>query len=153
MLKATIGIIVALVIGLTAQSCRLNSANARWTAKLAPIEAERDRLAAQVETDAGSIEALQQANAGNVTTIQQLAGKLDAAISETEHLDELLRSAEGRLAITRRERDDALAANTRQQEHDYASNQDCADWGAGAVCGAVSARVSEHWRAAASRRR
>lgn len=148
MVKIAAGIIAALLALLTLQSCRLQSADARWTEKLAPVEAERDTLRTQVATDQRSIDTLSKVNGNQLTTIHDLAGKLDRAITQTEKLDALLGEAEVRAHAARDERDAALAAMTRQQENDYASNRDCADWGAGAVCGAVSARVSEQWRTA-----
>lgn len=151
MVKIASGIIVALVCALTFTTCRLQSADARWEAKLAPIEAERDQLRQQVETDAASIEGLNRVNSTQLVTIHDLAGKLDAAITMNERLDELLQDAETSARAAREAFEQQLAAMATQQEGDYA-NRDCAEWGAAPVCGAVTARVSEQWRAAARRR-
>lgn len=153
MAKIAAGVAAALLALLLVQSCRLQSADARWAEKLAPVQAERDRLTEELARSELAVTTLTRANGRQQSTIHELASKLDAAITQTEQLDALLAAAEAGAAEARRSRDAALAAMTQQQEQDYASNRDCADWGAAAVCGAVSARVSEQWRAASNRGR
>lgn len=147
--------VALLVLVVATLSGTLLVKNARHGEAVAKLTRDRDVALRDKEAAVSAVEALTTTDARKMKTIEELVGKLDAAIDQTERLDELLAFAERELDATRNERDVALAKIRTQREQDYASDSTCGAWGAGAVCGRLTGSVLDQWNdaAGAGRRR
>lgn len=120
--------------------------DARHNAALTKAESARDDATRNLSAANDEVDRLAKTNTNQQGVVEALAGKLDAAISETERLDGLLTIAQDRLIAATRARDDALAKLTTERENDYATDPNCAAWGAAAVCGRLTDGLLDQWR-------
>ena len=139
------GVLLAVVLGLigalVVQGSRHDAAYAKLQTTANTCATERDAATTKVGE-------LARANASQQQAIEGLASRLDAAITETERLDELLTNAEDAAALAHAERERALGALNDLREITYATDPSCAAWGAAPVCAAISGGVQERWRQA-----
>lgn len=139
------GVLLAVVLGLigalVVQGSRHDAAYAKLQTTANTYATERDAATTKVGE-------LARANTSQQHAIEGLASRLDAAITETERLDELLTNAEDAAALAHAERERAFAALNDLREITYATDPSCAAWGAAPVCAAISGGVQERWRQA-----
>ena len=134
--------VVVLLLGLlVVRDARADAAYAKLEATASTCDVERKAA----ETKVGE---LALSNTSQQHAIEGLASRLDAAITETERLDELLTNAEDAAALAHAERERAFAALNDLREITYATDPSCAAWGAAPVCAAISGGVQERWRQA-----
>lgn len=144
-----VGVLLAVVATL---SVGLVIQNARHGQKVAELTAQRDSCGTSLKSAQSALATTVETNTRQQAAVEALARKLDAAIRETENLDQLLVRAEADLHQTQRARDAALAQLETHRENVYATDASCSAWGAAAVCGAITGSLQDQWRAATGRR-
>ena len=139
------GVLLAVVLGLIGA---LVVQGSRHDAAYAKLQTTAQTCAVERGAAETKVTELARANASQQQAVEDLARRLDAAITETERLDELLTTAENQTAAAHAERDRALGALNDLREITYATDPSCAAWGAAPVCAAISGGVHDRWRQA-----
>ena len=139
------GILLAACAGLTGA---LVVQDARADKRYAELDTTAQTCAVERGAAETKVTELARANTSQQQAVEDLARRLDAAITETERLDELLTTAENQTAAAHAERDRALGALNDLREITYATDPSCAAWGAAPVCAAISGGVHDRWRQA-----
>lgn len=121
---------------------------ALYTSRGATLAAQAETIRAQeatITTARDTILAAEAANQAAMATIADLNTRLADAIGQNQRVEEANAAARAALAKAQRDRNRYLAELNRLKEATYATDPDCAEWGARPVCPAISDQLRDQW--------
>lgn len=103
------------------------------------------QLQGQVKAGNDAVAEAKRVNKTQKATIKDLVDRIDELVGQAHDLEEARRAALAERDRARQERDRRHREVQQLKEKIYATDQDCADWGARPVCAAITDQLRLEW--------